>query len=67
MGVDAALLHTAALGAAVCPSGYHSPAWNGACRTAPPVTYSGPAAVQWQTQRLEDNRDIVRGYLLDEP
>jgi hypothetical protein len=36
------------------------------CRTAP-ITYSGPAAVQWQAQRLEDNGDIVRGYLLDEP
>jgi hypothetical protein len=35
-------------------------------RTAP-ITYSGPAAVQWQAQRLEDNGDIVRGYLLDEP
>jgi hypothetical protein len=36
------------------------------CRT-PPITYSGPATVQWQAQRLEDNGDIVRGYLLDEP
>jgi hypothetical protein len=36
------------------------------CRTAP-ITYSGPAAVQWQAQRLEDNGGMVRGYLLDEP
>ncbi|HKA84201.1 MAG TPA: hypothetical protein VKD21_10085 [Acidimicrobiales bacterium] len=36
------------------------------CRTAP-ITYSGPAAVQWQAQRIEDNGDLVRGYLLDEP
>jgi hypothetical protein len=36
------------------------------CRTAP-ITYSGPAAVQWQAQRLDDNGDLVRGYLLDEP
>ena len=30
------------------------------------VKYEGPAPVQWQPQRLEDNHDVVEDYLLDE-